>query len=131
MITNQTIKTPNEAFVTISKTAVNQIRKVIRQQHQNDFLLRLFIQASSGVLSFGMALDNKRNETDKSCFFDGIEVVIDQASFPYLNGASVDYIVSDHKEGFQITSPNSHLLADCGHDGCTSCAVAGCPAQAG
>ena len=119
-------KTKETSFVTISETANNQINEVIKQQNKEVLFLRLFVQAAAGGISFGMALDSRRSDDDHVCFTDGLEVAIDKMSFPYLDGANVDFLENEEKAGFQITSPNSELLAQAtaGCGGCTG--GAGC-----
>lgn len=120
VIDQSTIKeTKAEVFVSISETAINQVKEVIKQQNRDDLFLRLFVQAAMGI-SFGMALDSKKNDDDHVCSYEGIKVAIDRISFPYLDGANVDYIEGEEKSGFQITSPNSDLLAQA-MSGCGSC----------
>jgi iron-sulfur cluster assembly accessory protein len=112
-------------FVTISETALNTVRDVIKQQEKKDLFLRLFVQSTAAGVGFGMALDTRRSDDDYTCTYEEIEVAIDRISFPYLEGASVDFVQGEDKSGFQITSPNQHLIysaSACG--GCTG--DAGC-----
>ncbi|MCH8905721.1 MAG: iron-sulfur cluster assembly accessory protein [Candidatus Heimdallarchaeota archaeon] len=122
MSTEQTVTTEtSEVFVTISQTAIDQVNAVISQQDRNELFLRLFVQSAAGGISFGMALDTRRSEDDHVCFYEGIEVAIDRISFPYLDGANVDFVEGE-KSGFQITSPNSELLSQSSAGGgCGSC----------
>ncbi len=112
--------------VTVSDEAVKQILEVVKQQGGKKLYLRLFIQPNGGGLSFGMALDTKKNSDDHSEIHEsGIEVIIDSLSFPYLKGASVSYTVGE-QTGFSISSPNAELLA-AGGASCGSCSGdAGC-----
>ncbi|MHA2250703.1 MAG: HesB/IscA family protein [Candidatus Kariarchaeaceae archaeon] len=128
MATNQSTINENtaEVFVSISDTAVNQVKEVIKQQNKDGLFLRLFVQAAAGGISFGMALDTRKSNDDHVCFYKDIEVAIDRISFPYLDGANVDFVQSAEKSGFQITSPNSDLLAQAAA-GCGGCSGdAGC-----
>jgi Fe-S cluster assembly iron-binding protein IscA len=61
-----------EIFVTISETAISQVKEVIKQQNRDDLFLRLFVQAAAGGISFGMALDARRSDDDHTCTFEGI-----------------------------------------------------------
>lgn len=125
MATEQKLEAPN---VTVSEVALKQIQNVIQGQGDGKTLfLRLFVQAAGGGLSFGMALDTKKNSDDHSeVQSSGLEVVIDSISFPYLRGASVSYTEGD-KSGFSISSPNAELLAAAAAGGCGSCSGdAGC-----
>jgi len=120
--------TDDKAFVTISETAMNVLNTTITQQDRDDLFLRLYVQGASGGISFGMALDSRRSDDDHTCDVDGIEVAIDRISFPYLDGATVDYVEDTQggKSGFQISSPNADMLAASG-GGCGSCSGdAGC-----
>lgn len=116
------------AFVTISDTAKEQVRAVVEQQDREDLFLRLYVQGAAGGISFGMALDSRRSDDDYTCEVDGIEVAIDRISFPYLDGANVDFVEDSSeggKSGFQITSPNADMLAASG------AACGGCTGEAG
>jgi len=114
--------------VVISDIALEQIQNVVKNQGQGKTLyLRLYVQATGGALSFGMALDTKKNSDDKSEVHpSGVEIVIDSISYPYLKGAQVSFTKEGEKAGFTITSPNADLLASAGA-ACGSCAGdAGC-----
>ena len=111
--------------VVISETALTQIDRVVSSQPpDNKLYLRVYIQSNSGGLSFGMALDKKKNSDDHTEIHpSGIEVLIDSISFPYLKDARVSYTEGD-KSGFTITSPNAETLASGGCSGCSG--DAGC-----
>ena len=72
-----------------------------------------------------MALDSRRADDDHMCEVDGLEVRIDRISFPYLKNANVDFVEEENKSGFQITSPNTELLAS------AASACGGCSGDAG
>ena len=46
--------------------------------------------------------------------FDGVEVVVDQMSVPYLDGASIDFEDTIYKQGFTIDNPNAQGSCACG-----------------
>ena len=115
-------KNSETPFVTVSETALNQVSAIIEQQDREDLFLRLYVQGAAGGISFGMALDSRRSEDDHTCVYEGVEVAIDRISFPYLDGANVDFVedLEGGKSGFQITSPNADLMSTAG-GGCGSC----------
>ncbi len=127
-IENEAINNSNE-FVTLSQTAKDMLVNTITQQDRDDLFLRLYVQGASGGISFGMALDSRKSDDDHTCTIDNIDVAIDRISYPYLEGATVDYVEDQEggKSGFQISSPNADLLASSGGAGCGSCTGgAGC-----
>jgi iron-sulfur cluster assembly accessory protein len=46
--------------------------------------------------------------------FDGVKVVVDQVSLPFLLGSSVDYVSSLVGERFEISNPNATSTCGCG-----------------
>lgn len=115
-----------EPFVIISDTAKGQIEQVIQAQNKSDLFLRLYVQSSTTGISFGMALDTRKADDDHYCAVKDINVRIDRISFPYLVNSTVDFVTAEEKSGFQITSPNTELLAQAG-SACGSCGGgAGC-----
>ncbi|MEZ7995089.1 MAG: iron-sulfur cluster assembly accessory protein, partial [Aquiluna sp.] len=46
--------------------------------------------------------------------FDGVEVVVDPMSVPYLDGASIDFEDTIQKQGFTIDNPNADGSCACG-----------------
>ena len=111
-------------FCTISDIAYEQVQNIMKNQDKEDLFLRLYVQSAVGGIKFGMALDTRRADDDHTCFVKDVEVAIDRISFPYLNGATVDFLQSDSQTGFQINSPNAELIAA---SACNSCSGdAGC-----
>ena len=46
--------------------------------------------------------------------YDGVEVVVDKMSVPYLSGASIDFEDTISKQGFTIDNPNAGGSCACG-----------------
>ncbi|MFB6568145.1 iron-sulfur cluster assembly accessory protein, partial [Streptomyces noursei] len=46
--------------------------------------------------------------------FDGVKVVTDRMSAPYLGGASIDFVDTIEKQGFTIDNPNATGSCACG-----------------
>ena len=46
--------------------------------------------------------------------FDGVAVVVDRMSVPYLNGAVIDFVDTIEKQGFTIDNPNATGSCACG-----------------
>ena len=46
--------------------------------------------------------------------FDGVGVVLDKMSVPYLEGASIDFEDTIAKQGFTIDKPNAGSSRACG-----------------
>ena len=48
------------------------------------------------------------------CVGDGVAVVVDRMSVPYLNGAEIDFVDTIEKQGFTIDNPNATGSCACG-----------------
>ena len=46
--------------------------------------------------------------------FDGVTVVVDRMSLPYLGGATIDFVDQIDKQGFTIDNPNAGGSCACG-----------------
>ena len=46
--------------------------------------------------------------------FEGVGVVVDRMSVPYLGGATIDFVDTIEKQGFTIDNPNASGSCACG-----------------
>ena len=46
--------------------------------------------------------------------FDGVNVVVDRMSLPYLHGATIDFVDTIEKQGFTIDNPKATGSCACG-----------------
>ncbi len=51
----------------------------------------------------------------RSSVLEGVRVVVDPHSAPYLQGATVDYLNGLQESGFKIDNPNAVSSCGCGH----------------
>jgi len=103
-------------MIQLSEVAADKIKVLISQQTlSDDGGLRIY--ANSGCCSnssYGMALEEKQQPNDRVFVTQGIRVLVDQASFSQLEGASVDYYKDENTEGFKIDKPQAEHNCECG-----------------
>ena len=58
-------------------------------------------------LRYQLFFDERSLDGDVVTDFDGVAVVVDRMSVPYLNGAMIDFVDSIEKQGFTIDNPNA------------------------
>jgi len=58
--------------------------------------------------------DERLMEDDLVVDFNGVEVVVDKMSSPYIDGATVDFEDTIQKQGFTIDNPNAQGSCACG-----------------
>ncbi|OGS62210.1 MAG: hypothetical protein A3K59_10535 [Euryarchaeota archaeon RBG_19FT_COMBO_69_17] len=100
----------------LSENATSKLRELIAKNGTaEDTYLRVYV-AGGGCSGFryGMALDNKLHEGDEVFQANGIKVVVDPNSAPYLDGSSVDYTESVAGSGFVVSNPNNWSTCGCG-----------------
>ena len=67
------------------------------------------------VLPAGSPLPRrKRIDGDALRDFNGVEVVVDKMSVPYLDGATIDFADTIERQGFTIDNPQATGTCACG-----------------
>jgi iron-sulfur cluster assembly protein len=103
-------------MVTLTDTAVSKVKELIEAQGREGHGLRVYV-AGGGCsgLRYGMALDEAAAEDDEVYEFDGLQVFVDPASLPHLEGANVDYVDTMMGAGFKVENPQAVSTCGCGH----------------
>ena len=102
--------------VGLTDAAASKVRSLMTQEGRDDLRLRLAVQPGgcSGLI-YQLYFDERTLEGDAVREFgDGVEVVIDKMSVPYLEGASIDFEDTIQKQGFTIDNPNAAGSCACG-----------------
>ncbi|HEY8318956.1 MAG TPA: iron-sulfur cluster insertion protein ErpA [Amnibacterium sp.] len=101
--------------VLLTGAAANKVKSLLEQEGRDDLRLRLAVQPGgcSGLI-YQLYFDERLLEGDATVDFDGVEVVVDRMSVPYLDGATVDFEDTIQKQGFTIDNPNAQGSCACG-----------------
>ena len=101
--------------VGLSDTAAIKVRSLYEQEGRDDLRLRVAVQPGgcSGLI-YQLYFDERLLEGDVTVDFDGVEVVVDKMSVPYLDGATIDFEDTIQKQGFTIDNPNASGSCACG-----------------
>jgi len=101
--------------VSLSDAAAAKVRSLLDQEGRDDLRLRLAVQPGgcSGLI-YQLYFDERLLDGDSRRNFDGVEVVVDKMSVPYLDGASIDFEDTIQKQGFTIDNPNAGGSCACG-----------------
>ena len=101
--------------VSLTDTAALKVKSLIDQEGRDDLRLRVAVQPGgcSGLI-YQLFFDERLMEDDLVADFGGVEVVVDKMSTPYLDGATVDFEDTIHKQGFTIDNPNAQGSCACG-----------------
>jgi iron-sulfur cluster assembly accessory protein len=101
--------------VRLTETAVGKVRHLLQAEGRDDLRLRVAVQPGgcSGLI-YQLFFDETLENDDAVVNFDGVEVVVDPMSVPYLDGASIDFEDTIQKQGFTIDNPNASGSCACG-----------------
>jgi iron-sulfur cluster assembly accessory protein len=102
--------------VRLTDAAVHRVRNLITERDLKDHALRIFVTGGGcSGLKYGIALERDVRDSDVRFNFDGVDVLIDPDSLPYLAGATVDYVDDIMGGGFHIENPNAVANCGCGN----------------
>jgi iron-sulfur cluster assembly accessory protein len=101
--------------ITMTTTAAEKVRELLKQENDPALGLRIFV-AGGGCsgLQYGMTLDEEQ-EGDTVISQDDFKVFVDDMSLGYITGSEVDYVDSLMGAGFTVNNPNAVSSCGCGH----------------
>ena len=101
--------------VLLTDAAADKVRSLLNQEGRDDLRLRLAVQPGgcSGLI-YQLYFDERFMDGDATADFDGVEVIVDKMSAPYLDGATIDFEDTIQKQGFTIDNPNASGSCACG-----------------
>ena len=97
--------------INVSDAASSKVKSLLAQEGRDDLQLRIAVQPGGcSGLRYQLFFDERNLDGDVVTDFDGVSVVVDRMSVPYLNGATIDFVDSIEKQGFTIDNPNATRL---------------------
>jgi iron-sulfur cluster assembly accessory protein len=107
--------TEREHIFTLTARAANKVRELAVQEGSPEAALRLEVQPGGCAgFRYGLFFDDEIVTTDLVDEFEGVRVVCDPMSAPYLKGVVIDWAESLDKSGFVIENPNAQSSCACG-----------------
>ena len=101
--------------VELTDAAADKARTLLEQEGRDDMHLRIAVQPGGCAgLRYQLFFDERTLDGDVTTDFDGVTVVVDRMSVPYLNGAEIDFVDTIEKQGFTIDNPNATGSCACG-----------------
>ena len=101
--------------INVSDTAASKVKSLLEQEGRDDLQLRIAVQPGGcSGLRYQLFFDERTLDGDVVSDFDGVSVVVDRMSMPYLTGATIDFVDTIEKQGFTIDNPNAGGSCACG-----------------
>ena len=114
-MTDTTLTATKAHGVGLTDAAASKVRSLLEQEGRDDLRLRVAVQPGgcSGLI-YQLYFDERVLDGDALKDYDGVEVVVDKMSVPYLEGATIDFADTIEKQGFTIDNPNAGEGCACG-----------------
>jgi iron-sulfur cluster assembly accessory protein len=105
----------DKPVLTLTATAVAQVREVMKQQGYDGYTLTVrVIPAGCSGLGYDLNLMREGKPGDILWEQDGVKIATDPMSVKYLAGTCIDYQVTDTAAGFKFDNPNAKSGCGCG-----------------
>ena len=104
-------------LVSLTPVAAEKIRQLLAEEPDGQTLvLRVAIQGGGcSGFQYGLGFDSGPAEGDIELQLEGVNVVVDPFSAPYLQGSTVDFLNTIQESGFKVENPNAVASCGCGH----------------
>ena len=102
-------------MITVTEGAKKQALRLMEDDGKPNLFIRVGVTGGgcSGLM-YDLSFDNTEKEGDKSFENNGVKVVVDQKSFLYLIGTTLDYSGGLNGKGFVFKNPNADRTCGCG-----------------
>jgi iron-sulfur cluster assembly protein len=106
-----------ETLLTITPVAAEKVRELMAEEPDGEsMVLRVAVQGGGcSGFQYGLGFDTSPAEGDHELELEGVRVVVDPFSAPYLQGATIDFMNGLQESGFKIDNPNAASSCGCGH----------------
>jgi iron-sulfur cluster insertion protein len=105
--------TPVPVYVT--ERALKKVHSLLVEEDNFDLKLRVFVTGGGcSGFQYGFTFDELISEDDAKITKEGVSVLIDSMSYPFLVGAQVDYQEDLQGSKFVVGNPNAASTCGCG-----------------
>jgi iron-sulfur cluster insertion protein len=100
---------------TLSESAAKRVTALKIRQGNPDLLLRLSVDGGGcSGFQYKFGFDTVTQPDDLVVERDGVHMVVDAVSLPFLEGAVVDYVETLGAAAFQVKNPSATASCGCG-----------------
>src|SRR3981081_2460896 len=109
------IQERTDTLISLTPAAAAKIKQLMESESDVNVLRGAIAGGGCAGFQAGVGLDRDAVEGDHEYESEGVRVVVDPFSAPYLGGARVDYLETIEESGFKIDNPNAVSSCGCGH----------------
>jgi iron-sulfur cluster assembly protein len=106
-----------DELIVLTASAAAKIKGLMAEEPEGEAtVLRVAVQGGGcSGFEYALGFDRGAQEGDYEVDSNGVTVVVDPFSAPYLRGAEIDFLETIQESGFKINNPNVTGSCGCGH----------------
>ena len=104
-------------MINVSDTAKNKVQNLMKEDgfNPNTDFVRVGVKSGGcSGLSYDLKFDKDQKENDKVFESNGVKIIVDNKSFLYLVGTTLEYSGGLNGTGFVFKNPNANRTCGCG-----------------
>jgi iron-sulfur cluster assembly protein len=100
--------------ITLTASAANHVQNFLTKRGKG-IGLRIGVQTSGcSGMAYKLEFADSSDDTDMKFDCNGVTILVDKQSMPYLEGMELDYTREGLNEGFKFNNPNVKDTCGCG-----------------
>ena len=104
-----------ETLLEFSDSAVNKLKAIQAEEQNPNLMLRVSVYGGGcSGFQYTFSLEEESKPVDRVVEKQGVTLIIDQMSYQYLTGSSVDYVEGLEGAMFVVNNPNATSTCGCG-----------------
>lgn len=109
------IQTYTPTPLLITESAVKKVRSLVEEEGNPALKMRVYVTGGGcSGFQYGFSFEDEVAEDDTLIEKDGITLLLDPMSYPYLVGSQLDYEEGLQGSKFAINNPNATSTCGCG-----------------
>ena len=104
-----------ETLLEFTDSAVNKLKAIQQEENNPNLMLRVSVYGGGcSGFQYTFSLEEELKPVDRVVENQGATLLIDQVSYNYLTGSSVDYVEGLEGAMFVVNNPNATSTCGCG-----------------
>jgi len=105
-------------MLSLTEKALNKAKELIANENEPNLALRVFVVPSGCCgMDFGLEITNEFDSSDNFIDINGLKVVVDDFSYPFVENAEIDFVEREGR-GYFIINSNINKSCGCGNGQC-------------
>ncbi len=98
----------------VTERAARRISSILTGETQGSMLRVSVSGGGCSGFQYGFTIDQTRSDDDLTIEKDGVVVLVDSVSLPFVEGSTLDFVDDLMGQSFRVTNPNATAACGCG-----------------